>query len=432
MEALKRTVKFALISFILCTSFSFGQEPNEPNLPRNIFENDPVISYCWVWWRPYKVIFDREKVLEIQNQIEAISLKDAGTIKFETAFGENTKSAFLFPVLATHAEKGTIILERFLQPYNKGKESDDEWLLIIASLGRIPTPQSQKILEEQLELIIKEWKPDRLVTVKGRQIKVPNHDARQAPLDALIACLAGQKALTAKDIDSLSKKVKKPISGYSGYSLAGFPWTSGLEWARELMLEKTVLKIIEDGLNMCDEKELLKAMDLQASSERLSGIVYFLHGAKDVWPLTEKLLLSNTTFKPEVLDFLIIHYMYILRYKAEIGNGIYPLDERIVRLFTEREVSHHGKLSYISKILLGCKPSKDYPEWQQFLTKHADKLDPAYDSSVETEIKRVHGVTEFGPYKLQKVIYDRQERTKAFRSITQPGVHMYGFRGGRL
>ncbi len=428
------TLKSLIMIFTLFFSsvgLSFSKEDPNNKLPPNIFEKDPISSY-YVWWRPYKVIFDRDKVLEIQNQIGAIPLSEAGTVNLDSVFGENRKSAFLFPVLATHGEKGTIILERFLQPYNEGKELDDEWLFIIASLGRITTTQSQKILEEQLELIIKRWKPNKLVTVKGRQIKIPNRDARQAPLDALIACLAGQKILTAKDIDSLSKKVKEPISGYSGYSLAGFPWTSGLEWAYQLMPEKTVLKIIEDGLNMCDEKELLKAIDLQVSSESLRAISHFLLGPKDVWPLTEKLLLSNTTFKPEVFDFLLIHYMYILRYKAEIGNGVYPLDEKIVRLFTEREVSHHGKLSYISKILLGCKPSKDYPEWQQFLTKHAENLDPKYDSSVETEIKRVHGVTEFGPYKLQKVIYDRQERTKTFRSITKAGVHMYGFRGGRL
>lgn len=428
MGTLKPTIMVALISVILCASFTFGQEPNEPNLPRNVFEQDPSPD-PYNWWRPYRVIFDRKKVLEIQKQIDTVALEETETINLDDAFGENRKSVFLFPVLATNKEKGTIILRRFLQPYNKGKELDDEWLLIIASLGRIQTLQSQKILEEQLELIIKEWKPNRLVTVKGRQIKVPNRDARQAPMDALIACLAGQKALTAKDIDSLCKKVKEPLSDWS---LVWFPWEAGLEWAYQLMPEKTVLQIIEDGLNMCDEKELLKAMDLQVSSERLRAISHFLLGHKDVWTLTEKLILSNTTFKPEVFDFLIIHYMYILRYKAEIGNGVYPLDEKMVRLFTKREVIHHGKISYISKILLGCKSSKDYPEWQQFLSKHAENLDPKYDSSVETEIKRVHGVTEFGPYKLQKVTFDRQERTKAFRSITKPGVHMYGFRGGRL
>jgi hypothetical protein len=407
--ATRRIIIIIISIIILNNSLSFGKEPN---LPRNVFERDPALRY-YVWWKPYRVIFDREKVLDIQKQIDAIPVKQEESIELDKIFGENKKSAFLFLVLSTNGEKGVIILNRFLNSYKKA-EYDDEWLLIIASLGRIPTPQAQKILEEQLERLLKEWKSTKLVTISGRQVQIPNLDVRTAPLEALIACLAGQKKLTAKTIDLICNEEQT------------FSWEVGLEWAHQLMPEKNVLQIIEDGLNMCDEKEILKAMDLQVSSERLYGISNFLLGPKDVWPLTEKLLLSNKVFKPEVLDFLIINYMYILRYKAEIGDGIYPLDDNIVNLFTKKEVIYHGKLSYISKILLGCKTSKDYPEWQQFLTKHAKMLDPMYETSVETEIKRVFGTEK----QYTKNTYEREERIKAFMKITQPGVYMKGFHEG--
>jgi hypothetical protein len=92
----------------------------EPNLPRNVFAKDPISSY-WTWWRPEKVIFDPVKVAEIERLILAVDLEKARSIDLDAAFGKHG-SAFLFPILATHGDKGVILLTRFLEPCTKGED----------------------------------------------------------------------------------------------------------------------------------------------------------------------------------------------------------------------------------------------------------------------------------------------------------------------
>jgi hypothetical protein len=143
---------------VVCAFSAFAQtaQGEDPNLPRNVFDNDPISS-CWVWWRPQ----------------------------------------------------------------NEGRAPDDSWLLIVASLGRIPSPEAQSVLEGELARMLKERTATHVVKTEGREIRLPGPDATIAPRDALLACLAGQRTLTAQKIDALGKHVRDRI-------LIAHSWTSNM------------------------------------------------------------------------------------------------------------------------------------------------------------------------------------------------------------
>ena len=418
MATLKQEIRFCLISFFII--FFNKTQAKEPNLPPNIFNNDPISSY-YIWWRPQKMIFDIPKVHEIQRKINSIDIDKSESIELDNYFGENINSAFLYPVLASHGDKGIRLLIRFLEPYTKNKVPDDTWLLIIASIGRIPTPQAQFILEDELKRTIKKLKYTQTAMIGGKEISLNSFDIRKSVLDALLACIAGQKHLSAQKIDTLNAQVNDK-------KLSSFLWTAGLEWNKQFISESGVQEIVEDALNLCSDDELLKAMNLDVSTDRLMGIWGFLTDKKQTWSINKELLINHKVKKPLVFDYLLIQYMYILAKEAEIGNGIYSLDKEVISLIDEKEIAEHGKLDFISKILLGCKTSYNYPKWDQFLIKNASMLDSSYVPMAEAMIQRINGSNQLGQFS----IYDVNEIKKELHNIKKPGVYLRGFNGNNL
>jgi len=414
MATLERSPVLAILAIIVFAPLSLGAAPPRHKLPPNVFDNDPITGRYWMWWRPYKTIFDHKKVLEIQEQVEAIPIEEAASIGLDAAFGVNVKSPFLFPVLATHGEKGTIILKRFLQKYANGGHLDNQWLLVIASLGRIPSPQSQKALEKEFERVLREYdfpKP-RIRVIRGRPVPIPQLDARKAVLDALLACAAGQGSLTATKVETLCKQVP---------DLTWLSWTVALEWTQQVMSERALMEMVEGGLSRCDDKDLAKAMNLEIPSDRLRAIREFLQAPKDMWPLTRKLVLRKGKPTKMVSKYLLVLYSTVLVFQADYGNGRYPIGKEVVDVFTATQIVDSRQFNLNCKILLNCEPSKRFPQWEQFLAKHAHKLHLRDDPLVQAMMECIRGSKPPGA----KDVY---EKHKAFRQVKKPGVHLVGFR----
>ena len=382
-------------------------------VPKNVFAYDPPSSWYYAWWRPVKVVFDLKKAAEIKKQIDSLSVEDAESADFEEVFKENRRSSFLFPLLAAEGQKGAIILGRLLEPYRGKDEVDRQWLVIVASLGRIATPESQRILEDHLKWMMQtDWKEVKMVKIKGREIDVPVRDPRIAVLDSLLACLAGRGSLTATKIDALYGRAKECGLGWK-------LWMCGLEWSRQLMSEQKLLETIEDALKLCDKQELFDAMDINLSSDRASAISKFLRH-EESRAMTKKMLLDSTEYSNVVFDFLLLQYMWNLFDKAEAGKGKYAIDEKVVDIVTRRRVGNHGKLSFTSKILLGCQTRTENRKWEQFLSNHAEKLEAKHEPVADSQIKRIHGVEGYGP----KRPTGKDNERRAPREITKPGVYM--------
>ena len=364
-----------------------------------------------MWWRPYKVIFDAETVLDIQKQIEAIPEEGASTVDFDEAFGENRRSAFLFPLLATHGEKGTILLERLLGQCRGRSELDNQWLLIVASLGRIPTARAEAVLEGELERVLKGelWKPRRRSAFGLTKL-----DARVALVDALLACKAGRGSLSTRGIEGLCAQVP---------DLTQLAWVLGLEWAWRLMPEHAVLEILERALAGCDDGDFANAMRLERRSDRLRAIEGFLLGPRDVWPLARKFMLREAVRRPGVSDYLRVLYCTLLVCEADGGNGAYTLDKETLGFVTNGDLGPCRALSYDCKVLLTCRPSAVFAQWDRFLSKHATALDPRDAGAAQDFVRRIHG-----PKRPEE--QGVRDRHRGYEGVTAPGVHMYGFWGG--
>ena len=145
MATLKQTIVLIIGITLGLVVPLFGEEISTKGEVSNVFARDPISPYN-AWWRPYKVIMDPNRISILNQQIKQIPLEDAAEYNLRK-FGQKERSAFLFPVLALHGEKGAIILERFLAPYAEQEELDDQWLLITASLGRNISKRAQGVLE---------------------------------------------------------------------------------------------------------------------------------------------------------------------------------------------------------------------------------------------------------------------------------------------
>jgi len=411
MATLRSLAVAAFVAVAAFGSVALGMEPQPAALPRNVFENDPFSRRYYAWWRPYKVIFDVETVLGIQKQIEAVPEEEASTVDFDEAFRENRHSAFLSPILATHGERGTVILERLLGEYEGVRELDDEWLLIVASLGRIPTARAEAILEAESDRVLKGelWKPRR----KSR-LGLSKPDARIALIDALLGCKAGQGALKAGDIEALCARARE---------LTWITWTLGLEWARQLMPKEALLDILEKAFAGCDDADLAKAAAFEVASERLRAVQGFLGSAKDVWALTREFVLEKRYRRKAVWDYLRLLYCTVLMAEADHTRGRYSLDAEVVSFMTAAHIAPSRALSYCCKVLLSCQPSERNQEWEGFLASQAAHLADQDSSLVDGMVRRIHG-----PQRPEEQgVYDRPIRPGR---ADQPGVHLYGFRGG--
>jgi len=407
METLRRYIwALVCIALILVMKFASAADSNQA-LPRNVFENDPVVTYM-MWWRPYKVVFDKQKVLAIQEKINSIEMEKAASTEPDF-FSKEEQSAFLFPVLATYGDKGAVILECFLKKYSQKTLLDDRWLLIIACLGRIPTPHAEKILEDEFERVLKEYDFSYLYRSPSREdIEIrrrsPGNDGRRAIMDALLACLAGQQKLTASKIESFAAKYDKGVY---------FAWLQGLEWVYQLMPKEKVSETIEGLLMSCEDQEL--RVDGLSSTDRFKALWGFLGERKDIWPLMRNIALQQGERRKTVSDFLLKLYVVILSCYAETGKGVYPLDEDVVNAFITSGIENSRNLSVYCKILLGCKPSSEYPGWNEFLQNHAEHILKTDEIAVKDFVRSIHS----GKAK---------ERRISYTMIRNPGVYMRGFR----
>jgi hypothetical protein len=94
------------------------------------------------------------------------------------------------------------------------------------------------VLERELARALKKWTYQEPTRVGGREIHMPPPDIRRPVLDALLACLAGQKALKVHRIEALCQQVGDP----------GLVWMTALDWIQQLMSEEDLLATIEEVL----------------------------------------------------------------------------------------------------------------------------------------------------------------------------------------
>jgi len=408
MAALKVGIGLSLLaaSMVGVAAVAAGQEG--ARLPRNVFADSPYTRRYYMWWAPHDVIFDPDKVSAIQQLIEAIAPEEAEVVDLGRAFGPERHSGFLFPILAAQGEKGAVILERLLGEY-EGRELDDEWLLIVASLGRIPIRRAEEALEAEFERVIRTGAWDRRNRRRGILSKP---DARIPLIDALLACKAGQGSLSAADIEAITAGApNRPF----------LAWTLGLEWARHLMSEDQLIELLECGLEGCSDADLAARGAVAPSSGRLDGIYEFLVSPKDVWPLSRRFILRRAERRKAVVDYLRLLYCGLLVLEADDTSGKYSLDPEAVAFITAQPPLRSRGLSTCCSILLSCERSEDVPEWDAFLRQAGQRLDPRDVSFVEYFVRRIHspkGPQEADPY-----------LRRTWSGLTKvTGVHMYGFR----
>jgi hypothetical protein len=232
-------------------------------------------------------------------------------------------------------------------------------------------------------------------------------------MDALLACKAAMGRLKASEIEAMCAAA--PTRAWLG-------WTLGLEWARHLMPEEEVLGILEQAFAGCDDADLAAAMALETPSQRLIALRGFLLGPRDVWPLSRKFVLRRARRRTAVSDYVRVLWCTLLVRQADDGGGKYPLDGQVVGFMTEASTTPCRALSYYCKVLTACEPSERYEEWERFLCLHAANVGPRDLSRAEYMIGRIWGPKGPGV----KGVYDRPIR--AYGGVTEPGVHMRGFR----
>lgn len=396
----------------------FGEEISTKGDISNVFAQDPISPYD-AWWRPYKVIMDPNRVFILNQQIKQISLEEASKYDLNN-FGEMERTAFLFPILALHEEKGAILLERFLTPYAQQEELDDQWLLIVASLGRNTSKTAQEVLEEEFQRILPKYGPYKYIKVKGKTIKIPTLDARVSVLEALLACMAARQSLTGDEIKRLSRQIKEDQLQYLLFN-------ASLEWGRKFLDEQSLMNLIESELLMCEADDFKNCRDMELGySAKLSAIRDFLGRSKDDWPLTRKLMIWQEGRSGILFEYLRLQCLHNLIYQAEISQGGYPIDESIAQLYDKMNDS--ARLSYCCYVLSACKPSQELPGWQSFLKKHAKQIS-RYKSSADYQIEQIHKekITDEDKYKYRYNEYI----TKRYDFIKEPGIYMKGFTGAQ-
>jgi len=405
-----------LLVFLAVGNPSLGQ-PASPTLPPNVFEQSPYSWNYHNWWRPYRTIFDPGKVSAIQRQVGAIATTEARLANLDNSLGDLATSSFLYPVLAANGAKGRIILERYLSEYANGAPLDDRWLLIIAALGRNPSPETQKVLENEFDRILRDYEfPETTPSNLIRTVA----DARLPVSDALLACMAGEQTLTAKAIEKLIQRIHGTVQNE-------LLWMIGLEWARVLMPEEKVLEILEDGFSGCTDEELLGAMSgTIKQSGRVSVLARFCSGPANVWSLTSALVLRNIERRKVVSDYLLTLYAGMLANQADSTDGTYQLDEGIIQAFCNSGISTNRSLAMHCWVLARCRPSMRARCWEQFIDKHGASLHEEDQGMAQNFVARI--LNPEAPEKTPELknFFDKDGK-RPFANITKPGVHLMGF-----
>jgi len=415
--------QFMFLLVVVTLSGQSLAEPENLRLPANVFDKAPYSRQYQNWWRPFRTVFDVDKVSEIQRQIDGITTTEARGVILRDLFGNNATSSFLYPVLAANGAKGRIILKLLLSDYTSGAPLDDRWLLIIAALGRSPSAETQKILEGEFDRVLSEYTFSPVTPSNP----VPTADARLPVADALLACMAGEQILTAKAIERLVQRIQ-------GTPQNELLWMIGLDWARTLMPEEEVLNILEGGFGGCTDSDLLAAMNQDMKqSGRLSVLAKFCSGPGRIWPLMRAFLLRKTTRRQALKDYLLTLYAGILVSQADSRDGTYQLDERVVDTFCNSQISVNRSFALRCWVLSRCRASLQSPCWENLIAEHGENLREDDRSMAQSFLDRI-----LDPHASEKTpelrnFYDENGR-RPFSTIARPGVHIMGFRraGGRV
>lgn len=418
MAPLKLFIVVLILVEAIGQSLAQDCQASPPRLPANVFEQSPYSWNYYNWWRPYRTIFNPEKVSEIQRRVDAITTPEARCVNLEDSLGSRATSSFLYPVLAANGAKGRIILERYLSEYANGARLDDRWLLIIAALGRNASAETQEVLENEFDRILKEYSFPGNRPSNG----ILTADARLPVADALLACMAAEQTLTAQSIEKLVQRIH-------GTPQNDLLWMIGLEWARALTPEEKVLEILEDAFSGCTDAELLAFMNgAIEQSGRVSVLVKFSSGPADVWALTRGLLLRKVERRNVVSDYLLTLYTGILTSQADSADGAYQLDEDVISAYCNRAIRTNRFLAMHCWVLARCRPSQYSRCWEQFLAEHGSNLHADDETAAQNLLKRI--LDPHAPEKTPELrsFYD-ETRKRPFSKISKPGVHLMGFRG---
>ena len=406
-------VFLALLFGLLATSIALAQSDAAPErLPRNVFKAEAKYPRYLQWWRPLRVVFDDQKVADIERRLVALPAAQAEYADLDTVLGEHKDSVFVFPVLAVQGDKGLDILNRWLAEYRQGRQFDDRWLLIIATLGRMPSPASQCLLEAELDRLFAEYDFEQ----RG---SVPIVESYLPVIDALFGCLAGQGKLTVQDIERLAPMLR---------AREGLGWILALEWARPLMNDQDVLQLLEDCIAGCDDEDLRKAMNHEIASTRLRSIIGFLASPKSNWPITRSLLLRQRERRKTLDQFLHAENLAILALEGEASGGHYKIDEQLVNKFTAVVLPAHRGIAVTCWMLTHFEPSMHSPPWQAVLAEHSRNLDERDRATAQYRVDLAFGRGE-SP-RAMKPAYDLVDLPEVY---DKPGVHILGFTraGGR-
>jgi hypothetical protein len=186
------------------------------------------------------------------------------------------------------------------------------------------------------------------------------------------------------------------------------------------MPEESLLRLLEEGFSGCDDLDLAKRAAYNVPSDRLRALEGFILSPRDIWPLARTFVLRDGRRREALSGYLRLLYCMALVGQADDSGGVYNLDVDVVRFVTSAPPTRSRGWAKTCKILLSCRPSEGFTEWDEFLSANAESLDARDVSIAEDFIRRIHGPKLPG----EQGVYDRKRR----RAPHEPGIYMYGFR----
>lgn len=379
------------------------------DLPPNLYAQVPVSRNYYNWWRPYRIIFDTERVRRIDNRIEeALAANSTGASLDAAAAAQDidgkVESALLFPVLATKGSSGSLLLGRLLQGYNEGRKLDDRWLLIVSALGMQGAAESELRLRQELERVAHAY----AATERTVDIRLP-------VVDAILASRARRGVLVAGDIEEMTTMLAPSKQ-------AELVWMMGLEWASAFSSQDRVLELLEGCFATCDEAELTTATSLaDAQSPKVGVLQKYCLGPPSVWPTTVKFVLRTSERRESLKDYLLALYLNLLVNQADSTLGAYDFDESVLTMYRDRKNHTTRWLALEAWILSHCHAARRSAEWEAFLDVHAARIDKR-DLPMARQIdERIHAAKS-------PAVRQYYADVDPYSGVNSPGVHLLGFR----
>lgn len=383
-----------------------GQEtrPGEP--ATHLLEKWPPTDRYKPWWRPIRIIPEPGQFEHIETTVGAWSAEVMQSKSAAEAFEATNGSAFLFPVLVSKGIHAVPLLAKMIAEYAPDKTLDDRWLLIIATLAKIPEESSEKVLRAELT---------RVIRLYGKRPAAKTVDPRVPILDAILSVRAMRSTLDVNAIEDLCE-----IASDKSW----FIWITGLEWVENTSTNAAVGDLVLKGLQRCAEEDLVAAMEGRQKAARIMAITDFLCHPMRRWPLVRECLLREDRISsPVVLEFLLNQYVGLLVLQADVSGGVYALDPPIVDLLSKRAWTPRKGLSVSCAILATCAPQATTQKWRDYVDHHAKSLPDAEKPYVAYWIKRISQGEKPNEYVTAPTLQDLMRLKK------EPGVHMLGFRG---